>query len=168
METSFNNLTSKDIQKELLAKFQKRTLIPECRRSPMRSTEDVERSEYEVSPGSPKSVISDDVFFRSPRTEDAFGTPRKDSISRGLSNVEDELRSFSCDSLTVPRSPVPDRGSFMFGDNSDWMLAERAKSRSPPVSPCLSVRQSSNGSNFRFSPIPDRVPERSWVSSLLP
>ena len=39
----------------------------------------------------------------------------------------------------------------MYGENSDWMMAERTKSRTPPASP-LTPSSSNSTVNFRYSP----------------
>lgn len=118
---------------------------------------------------SPKSTISDDVFFKYPkRTVDYDDSDEKRSQCSYSESRDTRLPSpvpgRSRDSR-LP-SPGPDRNNFsIYGDNSDWMLAERTKSRSPPVSP--SHAQSVSPSHVRpvspshyhsnsFSPISDK------------
>ena len=84
-----------------------------------------------VSPSTPRSRNSDDFIFKyPPRFQDCY-SDKSDSFSM-LRNRE-----------TGTSSPYrePDHCP-LFGDNSDWMMAERLKPRSPPVSPVTSSRSS--------------------------
>lgn len=91
------------------------------------------------SPSTPRSRFSDDLVFRyPPRLPDAY-SEKSDSNS------------------TVRSSPYKEQDScHIFGDNSDWMMAERLKPRSPPVSP------SSRSSSISSPPID---PQRNIVSN---
>ncbi|XP_060075208.1 uncharacterized protein LOC132554893 [Ylistrum balloti] len=142
MELKERSTSVESIPKDLLQKLKQfRSTNQECRRSREDSEVETCLRDTDSIPPSPRSTLSDDVFFRFPkRNVDVDGSDEKPvSIS---DNRESRLPS-----------PAPDKNNYtIYGENSDWMLAERTKPRSPPVSPNSAVHYHSSG----FTPIVDQ------------
>lgn len=51
----------------------------------------------------------------------------------------------------IPSPKINKTSCALYGENSDWMMAERTKSRTPPSSP-LTPSSSNSAMNFRYSP----------------
>lgn len=51
----------------------------------------------------------------------------------------------------IPSPKINKTSCALYGENSDWMMAERTKSRTPPSSP-LTPSSSNSAINFRYSP----------------
>jgi len=132
------------IPKDLLLKLQNyRSSRPECKRS--KEDREVEQclQDFDTSPPSPKSTVSDDVFIK---------YPSRHSESDELEDKRSQC-SYGYQQLI---SPQLDREPYsLYDEHSDWVMAERMKSRSPPVSPNHGNRFQSNG--IRRSPLSDRV-----------
>ncbi|XP_033725582.1 uncharacterized protein LOC117315484 [Pecten maximus] len=154
MELKERSASLESIPKDLLHRLKQfRSTNHECRRSREDSEVETCLKDTDSIPPSPRSTLSDDVFFRFPkRNVDVESADEKPSH-----HVYSDSR--------IP-SPGSDKNNFsIYGDNSDWMLAERTKPRSPPVSPNSAVHYLGSG----FTPIADQnkvMHERTPVKSL--
>ncbi|XP_069101815.1 uncharacterized protein [Argopecten irradians] len=154
MELKERSASLESIPKDLLQKLKQfRSTNQECRRSREDSEVETCLKETESIPPSPRSTLSDDVFFRFPK--------------RGIDveGSEEKSHNTSFSDSRVP-SPGSDKNNFsIYGENSDWMLAERTKPRSPPVSPNSAVHYLGSG----FTPIAEQskvMHERTPVKSI--
>lgn len=109
--------------------------VEDCFRNDLPTTP---RSKVSGSPGTPRSKYSDDLVFKYPpqiqNIEDNHGKGNR-SPRRLLDRLSQSLHS-------------ENEHCHLFGDNSDWMMAERLKPRTPPVSPDTSSRSSTCSSSF--------------------
>ncbi|OWF55198.1 uncharacterized protein LOC110463052 [Mizuhopecten yessoensis] len=157
MELTERSSSLESIPKDLLQKLKQfRSNNQECRRSREDSEVETCLRDTDSIPPSPRSTLSDDVFFRFPkRSIDVDGSDEKPPQCSHNDTRDSRLPS-----------PGPDRNNFtIYGENSDWMLAERTKPRSPPVSPNSAVHYHGNG----FTPIAEQnrvMHERTPVKSL--
>ncbi|XP_048750618.1 uncharacterized protein LOC125662443 isoform X2 [Ostrea edulis] len=60
-------------------------------------------------------------------------------------NIETTIRNY------IPSPKSNKTSCALYGENSDWMMAERTKSRTPPASP-ITPSSSNSAINFRYSP----------------
>lgn len=109
--------------------------VEDCFRNDLPTTP---RSKVSGSPGTPRSKYSDDLVFKYPpqiqNIEDNHGKGNR-SPRRLLDRLSQSLHS-------------ENEHCHLFGDTSDWMMAERLKPRTPPVSPDTSSRSSTCSSSF--------------------
>lgn len=126
--------------------------VEDCFRSRLCDLPSTPRSRVSSSPSTPRSKLSDDLVFKYPPSFQDF------SENNGLKSPRKHLER-------AGHSPYSETDHCqLFGDNSDWMMAERLKPRTPPVSPDTSSRSSTCSFSDRDRyPVLNRSPESCFV-----